>query len=328
MTGDETPTVLSLGSINLDRVYDVTAADLRAYERQYDWFPAAEETVTVANDALPEGFAGDSDELHHGGKGANQAVAAARAGADTTLLGAVGPDADEAGVHASLSTAGVDATALATASVPTGTAHVFRGPGGENRIVVVPGANDAVDPAYVAAHAERALDADCLLLQNEIPQAAVRSLLDRVADRPDPPTVLFDPAPAAGAAGLLGHPAVDYCTPNEHEYEQLQDALASSPCAVVRKDGPDPVVVRDDDGTAFEVSPPTVAVEDTTGAGDVFAGYFGTALAAGRDRQTAVEDATTAASMATRTAGAREGIPEPAAVAAFRTGEETPEQRP
>ena len=87
--------VVSLGSINVDRVQHVDADQLAALEAQYDWFPGAGETVTV--EERPETF-GDPDTVLHGGKGANQAVAASAAGAATTLLGAVGPDHEEYGV--------------------------------------------------------------------------------------------------------------------------------------------------------------------------------------------------------------------------------------
>lgn len=307
------PQVVSLGSVNLDRVHEVTAADLQQYEREYDWFPAADETVRV--ESAPD--FGEPDELHHGGKGANQAVAAAAAGARTTLLGKVGPDAERAGVLDALRTARVSVEHLGRADAPTGTAHVFREPGGENRIVVVGGANDRVDEPYLRDVVDVVRGADCLLLQNEIPPDPVVTLLDWLAAGDGGPTVVYDPAPATGAEALLDHPAVDCCTPNEREYEQLRAHFETFDGTIVRRQGPDDVVVEQDGRELFRVTPPSVPVRDTTGAGDVFTGFLGTCLARGEDRQEAVETAVVAASLAIREPGAREGIPSPAEVRAF-----------
>jgi ribokinase len=314
--GEFRPRVVSLGSVNLDRVHEVTAAELAGYERTFEWFPAPDETVRLER-AAPA--FGDPDELHHGGKGANQAVAAAAAGGRATLLGKVGPDADAAGVRERLRAAGVDVAHVETAEAPTGTAHVFREPGGQNRIVVVSGANGRVDAAYLRSVTGVVRAADCLLLQNEVPAGPVVDLLDELAALPaaDRPTVVLDPAPVAGAERLLGHPAVDCCTPNEHEYRQLRARFEEFAGLVLRKRGAEAVVAERGGVEQFRVTPPTVSVRDTTGAGDVFTGYLGTSLAQGVSPREAVETAAVAASLATRAAGAREGIPDADAVRAF-----------
>ena len=308
------PRVVSLGSVNVDRFHDVDRATVERYAAAHDWFPAADETATV--DRVPE-LDLPVDAVAHGGKGANQAVAAAAAGADAAVFGRVGHDAAEAGVFDALVDAGVDVGRLEVADVPTGTAHVVREPDGRNRILVAAGANGTVDAAYVDRIADAVAAADCLLLQNEIPVPPVRDLLERLADRADRPTVVLDPSPVDGVEPLVERAAVDYCTPNEHEYDRLAATLSASDGVLVRTHGPAPVVVERD-GEAVEVSPPSVDAADTTGAGDVLVGYLGTRLAAGADLRTAVADAVVAASLSVRDAGARGGVPALSAVRAFR----------
>jgi ribokinase len=308
--------VVSLGSINVDHVRRASDAELASLAERYDWFPARGDTVRV--ESLPDAFPPNVDERHHGGKGANQAVAAAAAGAATTMLGVVGTDHERFGVRPALADAGVDADQIGVADVPTGAAYVFVDPSGDNRIVVRPGANAAIDDAYVDAHYDVVRDADCLLLQNEIPVEPVAALLDDLAAESTRPTVILDPAPPAGVDPLLDREAVDYLTPNEGEYAALTDALDAYDGVVVRKRGGDPVIVTTGDDR-FTVDPPAVDTVDTTGAGDALNGYLAARLAAGAALRDAVETAVVAGSMATRTAGARAGVPTLDEVQAFRT---------
>ncbi len=306
--------IVSLGSINVDRVVDAADADVGALERRYDWFPDRGETVTM--ETVPDEFPAEPDRVFHGGKGANQAAAAATAGVDTLMLGKVGSDAGEFDVRERLAAAGVDTAGIETDdAAPTGTAWVFVDGDGENRIVVRPGANEAVDWGYVREHYDTIAAADCLLIQNEIPTDPVERLLDDLATEQNRPTVVLDPAPADGAAVFLGYDAVDYLTPNESEYAALQSELEEFDGTLVRKRGADDVIVED--GRELTVSPPDVPVTDTTGAGDVLNGVLGARLAAGASLSAAVDDATTAASLATRERGARNGVPTLEAVRAF-----------
>ncbi|AZH27202.1 sugar kinase [Haloplanus aerogenes] len=308
--------VVSLGSINVDHVVHATDAEITSFAECYDWFPEQGHTVRV--DTLPGGFSVDADETRHGGKGANQAVAAARAGADATMLGKVGADHDDYDVLPTLAAAGVDAAHVGTADAPTGSAYVFVEAGGDNRIVVHPGANGTVDDAYVAAVRAVVRDADCLLLQNEIPVEPIASLLTDLADDPDRPTVVLDPAPPEGVDPLLACDAVDVLTPNEHEYAAID--LDDYDGALVRKRGGDTLIVETPDGR-FTVDPPAVEPVDTTGAGDALNGFLAARLAAGASLREAVETAVVAGSMATRESGARNGVPTLDAVRAFQAGE-------
>jgi len=307
--------VVSLGSINVDRVRNVDESDLEALEARYDRFPEPGETVIV--EELPEGFPTDPDHVRHGGKGANQAIAASEAGAETTLLGTVGPDHEEYGVLEALRRSGVDASAVGIADVPTGAAEVFVDPNGENRIVVTKGANDAVDSDYIEAHYNLILDADTLLLQNEGPVEPVAELLDRLRSEPERPTVVLDPAPAAGVDPLLRRDAVDYITPNEHEYETISGTLPEYDGIVVHKRGADTVSVEGET-PVDEAIPPEVDPVDTTGAGDVLNGFFAARLAAGGAFHEALDAAVVAGSLSTTTPGAREGSPSLSEVRAFR----------
>lgn len=305
------PSVVSLGSVNVDRVVRVDADELAALADRYDRFPAAGETVVV--ESVPDAFDGlDADSLL-GGKGANQAVAAARAGADAALLGKVGADESEHGVFDGLAGYGVDVSGVERADAPTGAAYVFVDETGENRIAVVPGANAAVDGAYVDRHRDAIEAADVLLLQNELPVDPVDGLLASLDAAADRPTVLVDPAPADGADRLLAHGCVDVTTPNERE--ALADAPRASGATVVRTRGERPVVVEDrDDGERFAVEPPAVEAVDTTGAGDVFDGFLAASLAAGDDLRDAVETATVAAALSVTADGVQRATPTLAAV--------------
>lgn len=300
--------VVSLGSINVDRTRYLTTEEIASLAAGRDWFPAPGETRSI--ERVPEDLEAGPYENFLGGKAANQAVAAARAGADTALLGKVGRDASEYDVIDTLRQRGVDVSNVAPAWVPTGKAYIFVDETGENQIAIVAGANGDVDAAYVRAHLDLVADATALVFQNEIPSEGIVAVLDELQQLSDRPTVIFDPAPVAGAEMIVDHPAVDILSPNETEYAALTGALPDPSPTVIRRRGPDDVVVEVDGIEQYRVTPPTVDVVDTTGAGDVFNGYLAAGLARGDDLETAVADATAAASYSTELAGAQQAIPE------------------
>lgn len=302
------PAVASLGSINVDRIRRVASADLDDLEARYDWFPAPGETRRVAS--VPGAVADAAERTRLGGKGANQAVAAGRAGVPTALFGMVGEDEADHDVLDTLA-ADVDVAGVERVDGPTGTAYVFVEPDGENRIALVEGANACVDADYVRRHLDAIRGADCLLLQNEIPVEAAAFLLSELRGVTARPTVVVDPAPVAGADRLVTEPAVDYVTPNEVEYDQLASAgaLDDFEGTVVQTRGAEDVVVSAGRTERFRVSPPPADVVDTTGAGDTFDGYLAAWLAAGRPLRDAVTAAATASARAVEAEGAQPAIP-------------------
>lgn len=295
----------SLGSINVDRTRRVEASTLAEIAAGREWFPDPGETVR--REDCPTDLIADPDETALGGKGSNQAAAAARAGADTGMFGKVGPDADRFDLLAELERAGVDVDPVGRAAADTGTAFVFVDEAGESRIVVCARANGEVDEAYVAAHESALVDAEVVLLQNEIPVGTMTAFLDRIEGREGRPTVIFDPAPAEGAERLLEYDAVDYVTPNEREYRALAPHLEAFEGTVIETRGGDDLRVTGE--RTFRLSPPEVEVVDATGAGDAFDGFLAARLAAGDGVREAVETATVASALATRGAGAQAAVP-------------------
>ena len=234
---------------------------------------------------------------HAGGKGLNQAVAAARSGARVAFVGCLGDDDAGHRLYAVLAGEGIDATEVTTSSSPTGRALIVVDAGGENSIVVVPGANnDVALPASLPA-------ANVVLCQLEVP-------LDRVARalaeaRRGGATTILNPAPAAPLPSDLVA-TCDIVVPNEHEAESLGGAralLAAGCRAVVVTRGGAGVDVHTADG--FVHCPAfTVKVVDTTGAGDAFCGALAARLAAGDELHGAVRWAAAAGALATTVVGA------------------------
>ncbi len=307
-----------VGSVNVDFDRQVDADTVARLDADLA-VPDAGETRVVATP--PPGFDGD---VTLGGKGANQAVAAAQAGAETTLCGAVGRDASAFDLRSRLAAVGVD-TRLATRGDHTGAAYVWVAPDGENRIALRPGANGQLTPDDTRQHRQLAREADVVLVQNEVPVAATTALLDELAVAETPPTVVVDPAPADGAAPLVAHPAVDVCVPNETEFDTLRPALATAHrrgLTVVRTEGADGASVFDGSESAieadsaaavstrptFRVDAPSVGVVDTTGAGDALAGSLAATLCDGAGMETAVTRGVRVGSRACRHAGATDAV--------------------
>ena len=203
----------------------------------------------------------------HGGKGSNQAVGAARLGAEVSLLTAVGEDAFGEGALGLWAEEGVDASAVLRSALPTMTAAILVEQSGDNRIVVVPGALSALTPAHVDGFAEHIAAADVLLVQLEIPvETALHAL---AVGREAGVRTILNPAPAPPDPIA---PIADYLTPNETE----APAVANAEGTLVLTLGEQGARIGDEAVPAFAAK--TV---DTTGAGDAFCAAFAVALAEG-----------------------------------------------
>ncbi|MEW2392749.1 ribokinase [Streptomyces venezuelae] len=287
-----TPHIAVLGSANMDLVAYVTEAPRRG------------ETVT-----------GREFRTVPGGKGANQAVAAARAGATVSMIGAVGKDAYGAQLRSALEHSGIETDSLRTVEAPTGTAHIVVDDEGGNAIVVIPGANGTVT-ALAPGDEGLIASADALMLQLEVPLDGV--LAAARAARSHGVRTILTPAPAQPLPPEL-LAAVDLLLPNEHEAATLT-GIADDPHAAARallSQVPEVVITLGSRGSLYasrDTEPVTVparqvAAVDTTGAGDTFAGALAVALAEGNSVADALGWASAAAALSVQRPGASASMP-------------------
>lgn len=242
-----------------------------------------------------------------GGKGVNQAIAAARAGARVAFVGAVGSDHAGEVLRAALVADGVDVAHLATVAAPTGRALIGVADSGENSIIVVPGANHALGPDHVAAARAVLASARVVLAQLEVPITVVVAAMAAAAPGA---TRMLNPAPAVPLpAALLA--SLDLIAPNEHEVGLLGgvDALRRAGVArVVVTEGSRGARLVDADGER-RIPPCPARPVDTTGAGDAFCGYVAARLAAGDEVERALRAGSAAGALATETPGAVPSLP-------------------
>ncbi len=295
--------VTVFGSINLDLVCRVAR------------FPAPGETI-----------AGSSFATFPGGKGANQALAAARAGARVRLHGAVGDDAFATAATALLAADGVDIAGVVQVDARTGCATILVDDHGENCIVVVAGANALADPCTVPD--DQLTSKSLLLLQQEVEVAANAAMIARA--RRGGARILLNAAPAHPLSIELLR-ALDILVVNESEASALAmafgwsaaprgfalRAVAAAPgLAVVVTLGAAGALWRAS-GIALRVAAPRVAVVDTTGAGDAFVGALAAALDAGATPSTALRTGVAAGALACTAHGAQPALPRRDAIQAL-----------
>ncbi|WP_326595056.1 ribokinase [Streptomyces sp. NBC_01803] len=249
-----------------------------------------------------------------GGKGTNQAIAAARTGGRVAMIGAVGDDDFGPRLRAALAGSGVDTAALRTARGPSGTAHIVVDDDGGNAIVVVPGANATVT-ALTPADEKRVAAADALLLQLELPMAGV--LAGARAARAHGVRTVLTPAPAQPLPDEL-LALTDLLVPNEHEAAALTgEADPLRAARVLLAAVPEVVITLGAAGSLYvargaePVTVPAVAVRavDTTAAGDTFVGALTVAHGEGRPMPEAMAWAATAAALAVQRPGASSSMP-------------------
>lgn len=274
--------------------------------------------LVVLADRLPrpgETVLGGRFSVHDGGKGANQAVAAARVGATVSIIGAVGRDEHGRRALAALEAEGIDVSGVRQLDgEPTGVAIIAVGPRGENQIVVAPGANAAF--ALDDADLERITTSQVLLTNHEVPNHVIVPAL-RAASEAGVRSIL-NPAPARGLpADVLRLGPI--LTPNEHELvvaigndeteAALDELTARHAGPIIVTQGPAGALLAQDDRRERFAGFPAPEVVDTTGAGDTFNGVLATWLAGGASLGEAIVAANAAASLSVGAAGAREGMP-------------------
>ena len=271
---------------------------------------------------------GISFETTPGGKGANQAVAAARLGYPVQMVGMVGDDAYGPAILENLARSGVDTAAMEQVSGPSGLAPIFLAENGENAIIVVPGANGKIDTAAIDRHSALIRSAGMVLCQLEIPMQTISYVLALCAEAGVP--VMLDPAPAAPLPDQFWS-QVAWFTPNETEAalylgENLNPEngakrlMARGLHGVALKRGGEGAYVAVAGGKAAWVPSFSVEAIDTVGAGDCFNGAFAVALMEGKDPWTAARFASAAAAISVTRKGAQVSMPNRADAEAFLAG--------
>ncbi|PYB77743.1 ribokinase [Rhizobium wuzhouense] len=267
-----------------------------------------------------ETVAGTSFATAAGGKGANQALAARRAGADVRMVSAVGRDEFAAPAVALLDAAGTDLSGVKTVDGPTGTALILVGGDGENMIAVVAGANGTVDAGQAEAAVSALKAGDTLMLQLEVPAKAVEAAL-KAAKGAGVRTIL-NLAPLTAEAATLAKLA-DVVIANETEFELLagrQGLTAAereeTALSMHRETGQVLIitlgaagVIAAEGGVLHKAQGLKIEPVDTVGAGDTFCGYFAASLDAGLGFDAALRRAAVAGSLACLKAGAQPSIP-------------------
>lgn len=256
-----------------------------------------------------------------GGKGANQASAAGKLGGRVVMLGCVGQDEFGNVLTQSLAESGVDVSKIWRTKGGSGSASIYVDPSGDNRIVVIPGANSHCDGAYLKEMEEAFSECSYVLLQMEIPMEAVCFGVKRAKELGK--TVILNPAPAPD--GLPGEllPMIDYLTPNETELLKLSgqsgdglDGIKKGAYHLIGQGVRHVIVTMGKQGCMLvskermEIFPARKVVSvDTTAAGDCFNGAFAVALSEGKGVDEAIRFANLASSIAVTRAGALRSLP-------------------
>lgn len=298
-----------LGSINADHILNLQR------------FPRPGETVV-----------GNHYQVAFGGKGANQAVAAGRSGADIAFIACVGEDDIGARIRRQLQADHIDVVPVEPSpGASTGVALIFVNGQGENIIGIDPGANAALTPAYLARFEPWVINASALLMQLESPLETVIAAARLARDHQT--RVILNPAPARRLPDEL-LALVDIITPNETEAEQLtgvavdNDAAAARAALILHDKGIATVIITlgsrgvwlSERGNGKLVPGFKVRAVDTIAAGDTFNGALMTALLEDRDMDSAIRFAHAAAALAVTRAGAQPSIPWRDEIDAFLQG--------
>ena len=281
---------------------------------------AANTDLTAYVDRIPEGgetIHGNIFTTGFGGKGANQAVAAKRAGAKVALIAGLGADIFGENTKAHLEAEGIDTSGIFYGKQPSGVAHIWVDSKGENRIIIIPGANLELTEEFISNAITESKNLSIVIAQCELPQefaiAAFKSAKVKNA------ITILNPAPAVKLSPELIELS-DWIIPNQIEFnalahevsggdlvEQIENLYPEKNLLVTL--GSDGAILRTKNGEIINAIAPKTEVIDTTGAGDAFVGAFAAALNAGKELQIALEFAIKFASNSVGKKGAQSSYP-------------------
>jgi ribokinase len=281
---------------------------------------AANTDLTAYVDRIPEGgetIHGDLFTTGFGGKGANQAVAAKRAGADVALIAGLGADIFGQNTKAHLEAEGINTSGIFYGKQPSGVAHIWVDAEGENRIIIIPGANLELNREFIENAVLKISNLSIVVAQCELPQefaiAAFKSAKAKNA------ITILNPAPAVKISPELIELS-DWIIPNQIEFyslaskipggdlvEQIENLYPDKNLLVTL--GSNGAILRTKNGEMIKATAPKTEVIDTTGAGDGFLGAFAAALNAGKELQIALEFAIKFASNSVGKKGAQSSYP-------------------
>jgi len=269
----------------------------------------------VTTDKRPligETIQGNSFEITFGGKGANQAVASARLGVETAMIGAVGDDEFSELLINNLKSNNISSKYIEQFSETSSGSSVITVSEGDNSIIYVPGANEKVHPKMIVQHQDILLESDMVVLQNEVKDEVIHHVID-YCSKNNVPTIL-NPAPARP----LDNKYIDkvtYLTPNETEFEllfpgqKMKSILKKYPNKLIITLGSAGVIYNDGTENIKVSAFKPEKVVDTTGAGDTFNGGFAVGIVSGLSIQDSIKFANLASSLSIQKSGAQGGMP-------------------
>ena len=281
---------------------------------------AANTDLTAYVDRIPEGgetIHGNIFTTGFGGKGANQAIAAKRVGAEVALIAGLGADIFGENTRAHLEVEGIDTSGIFYGEQPSGVAHIWVDSKGENRIIIIPGANLELTEEFISNAITESKNLSIVIAQCELPQefaiAAFKSAKVKNA------ITILNPAPAVKLSPELIELS-DWIIPNQIEFYSLASKIPGGDLVEQIKNlypdknllvtlGSDGAILRTKNGEIIKVTAPKTEVIDTTGAGDAFVGAFAAALNAGKELQIALEFAIKFASNSVGKKGAQSSYP-------------------
>lgn len=280
--------------------------------------------LTAYADVLPEPgqtLAGTLFTTGFGGKGANQAVMAAMCGAQVHFIGKLGDDVFGTAIAENFLKLGINSEFVERSSTPNGVAHIWVDGAGENRIIIIPGANHEIEISKAAAAIESIPDLSLVLAQCEIKQEVTLAAFKAAKARGC--TTILNPAPYQEISQELLD-LCDWIIPNETEFRELHGELPINDEVLVKfRPGKNSIVTLGNkgavyissDGQIFRVPAPHVSAVDTTGAGDCFVGSFAYALASGKTPVDAMRFGVAVASKSVTRKGAQSSYPDQTEIA-------------